>query len=80
MRKLKSVAIGDLDFIKGVIDSTNKRKGEDQLPKEETFKGRCHARVDAHKDYNPMMLLLPPTNFNLWKEHILKWRLLTRRR
>ena len=51
MRKLKFVDTGDLDFIKGVIDSTNKRKGEDQLPIEETFKGRCHARVEAHKDY-----------------------------
>ena len=51
MRKLKFVDTGDLDFIKGVIDSTNKRKGEDQLPIEETFKGRRHARVEAHKDY-----------------------------
>ena len=51
MRKLKFVDTSDLDFIKGVIDSTNKRKGEDQLPKEETFKGRCHAKVEAHKGY-----------------------------
>lgn len=51
MRKLKYTSVGDIDFIKSVIDSTNKRNGEDNLPKEQTFKGRCHARVDAHKDY-----------------------------
>ena len=51
MRKLKPVGIDDIEFIKGVIDSTNKRRGEEHLSKEETFKGRCHERVETHKDY-----------------------------
>lgn len=51
MRKLKNIETGDIDFIKGIIDSTHKRKGEEHLPKEQTFKGRCHARVDAYEDY-----------------------------
>lgn len=51
MRKLKNIGTGDIDFIKGIIDSTHKRKGEEHLPKEQTFKGRCHARVDANEDY-----------------------------
>ena len=51
MRKLRYTAAGDIDFIKDVIDSTYKRKGEENLSWEQTFKGRCHTRVDAHKDY-----------------------------
>lgn len=51
MRKLKYIGIGDIDFIKSVIDSTHKRKGEEKLPKVQIYKGRCHARVDAHKKY-----------------------------
>lgn len=51
MRKLKYVGIGDVEFIKGVIDSTNKRKDEELLPNEETYKGRCHSMVEAHKVY-----------------------------
>lgn len=51
MRKLRHTTAGDIDFIKGVIESTHKRKGEESLPKNQTFKGRCYARVDTHKDY-----------------------------
>lgn len=51
MRKLRYTTVGDIDFIKGVIESTHKRKGEEALPKNQTFKGRCYARVDAHKEY-----------------------------
>jgi len=51
MRKLRYTTTGDIDFIKDVIESTHKRKGEEALPKNQTFKGRCHARVDAHKEY-----------------------------
>ena len=51
MRKLKHTTASDIDFIKGVIDSTHIRKGEEMLPKEQTFKGRCNARVNAHRDY-----------------------------
>ena len=51
MRKLRYTTTGDIDFIKDVIESTHKRKGEEALPKNQTFKGRCHARVDAHKGY-----------------------------
>ena len=51
MRKLKNIGTGDIYFIKRVIDSTHKRKGEEKLPNEQTYKGRCHARVDVHKKY-----------------------------
>ena len=51
MRKLRYTTTGGIDFIKDVIESTHKRKGEESLPKNQTFKGRCHARVDAHKEY-----------------------------
>ena len=51
MRKLKQIDEGDLAFIKKVIDSSKKRKSEDGVPEEKTYKGRCRTLVSHHEEY-----------------------------
>lgn len=51
MRKLKPSDVDSLEFIKGIINSTNKRKGEENLPIGQTYKEKCLSTVDDNKDY-----------------------------
>lgn len=51
MRKLIPVEDDALDFINRVINFTNRRKGEANLPEEQTYKGRCKKILGDNEKY-----------------------------
>lgn len=51
MRKLNPIQKDAITFMTEVIDSTHKRKGEDGLPDEQTFKSKCKTLITRYADY-----------------------------
>lgn len=51
MRKLKPIQKDAITFMTEVIESTHKRKGEEDVPADQTFAGKCKALIEKYRDY-----------------------------